>query len=172
MLDRHSHNKCDGTGKKRLVLRACSGIPRGPSQRRRLSIRLLPRKTSHDHSSSSTVPLTKFTKRLFCCHEEGDMFWFERSGDTTKSTTRVKTGPTTYENEKLCNEGRRSHRRDGTNTEMNKARADHIRKLPTTIPRCAGNTGVRPDTIPMIDDDSGEKDRANNSCSSVATDCI
>ena len=73
--------------------------------------------------------------------------------------------------EELQNEGR-SHRRGGINTETHKATADPSRKLPTTIPKCAGNTGVRPDTIAMMDDDKGEKERGNNSCSRGGMDCI
>jgi len=80
-------------------------------------------------------------------------------------------GPTTNRIEELQNEGR-SHRRGGINTETNKAKADHIRKLPTIILRCAGNTGVRPDTIATTDDERGEKERGNNSCSGVRMDCI
>jgi len=55
---------------------------------------------------------------------------------------------------------------------MNKSRADHIRKSPTAVPRAAGRTGVRPDTIPIIDDDRGENERGCNSHSKVVMDCI
>ena len=55
---------------------------------------------------------------------------------------------------------------------MNRSRADHIKKSPTAVPRDGGRTGVRPDTIPMIDDDRGEKELSGNSHSKVGMDCI
>ena len=65
-----------------------------------------------------------------------------------------------------------SYSTDGTSTDMNKTRAEHIKKSPTATPRAAGRTGVCPDTIPIIDDDRGEKERAGGSCSRVVMDCI
>ena len=74
--------------------------------------------------------------------------------------------------QRLCNEGRSnstdgintgvSYSRDGIKTEINKARADHIKKFPTAKPRDSGISGVRPDTIPIIDVDRGEKERGNS----------
>ena len=70
----------------------------------------------------------------------------------------------------LCGEGR-SYSTDGINTEMNRSRADHIKKLPTAAPRDGGKTGVCPDTIPIIDDDRGEKERGGSSRSRAVIDC-
>ena len=50
-------------------------------------------------------------------------------------------------------------------------RADHIKKLPTISPRDSGRSGVRPDTIPIINDERGEKE-GGNSRSIVVMDCI
>lgn len=55
---------------------------------------------------------------------------------------------------------------------MNSTRADNIRVLPTTNPRDSGQSGVRPDTIPMINDDRGEKEESGSSCSTVVMDRI
>lgn len=55
---------------------------------------------------------------------------------------------------------------------MNKSNADHISRSPTAVPRDAGRTGVCPETIPMIVDDRGEKDRGSGSHSRTTVDCI
>ena len=65
----------------------------------------------------------------------------------------------------------RNYSTDGINAERNRTRADHIKKLPTIIPRAAGKSGVRPDTIPTINDDRGEKE-GGSSHSGVVIDCI
>lgn len=55
---------------------------------------------------------------------------------------------------------------------MNSKRADNIKALPTNNPRDSGTSGVRPDTIPIINDDRGEKEVGGSSCSTVLMDCI
>ena len=55
---------------------------------------------------------------------------------------------------------------------MNKISADQIKKSPTAVPRDAGRTGVRPERIPMIVDDRGEKEWGSGSHSRAAEDCI
>ena len=96
---------------------------------------------------------------------------FEQSIVSGGDTIKVQQSAAKHGLERLHHEGR-SYRRDGINTDMNKTKADHIRKSPTAVPRDAGRTGVRPDTIPIIVDDRGEKERGNNSRSRVVMDCI
>ena len=55
---------------------------------------------------------------------------------------------------------------------MNSRRADNIRVLPTTNPKDSRESGVRPDTIPMINDDRGEKEEGGSSRSTVVMDRI
>ena len=76
---------------------------------------------------------------------------------------------TVNEIRRLYGEGRIQYT-DGINTEMNRRRADHIRKFPTAVPRDGGTTGVRPETIPTTIEDRGEKERGIGSHSGVTVD--
>lgn len=53
------------------------------------------------------------------------------------------------------------------NTEINRSKADHIKKSPTAVPIDGGTTGVRPETIPTTIEDKGEKERGDGSHSGV-----
>lgn len=55
---------------------------------------------------------------------------------------------------------------------MNKIKADHISKSPTSVPRDAERAGVRSEKISIIIDDKGEKERGSGSDSGAMVDCV